>query len=126
MNGLKLYALGAGLIAVFCVMFLTQRSCDRAGEWPHREDTRVYTGIDSWPEGEMRKCLALPRKDGTIYFLGCVEGYENFTDAHHMPVTFWGRTERPDRFRALHSNSFEAWEWRCKNNSGSLTCYAVN
>jgi hypothetical protein len=47
-------------------------------------------------------------------------------DAVSMTVTFWGRTQRPDRFQALHSESMEGWHWRCEKSGESLTCYAVN
>jgi hypothetical protein len=122
----KAIFLSGAVVVLLVALFLGRRACDRAGYWPRREEARVYTGADAWPAGEMRKCSALPREDGSIFFLGCVEGAENFDDARAMTVTFWGRTQRPDRFRALHSEALEGWEWRCKNSGGSLTCYAVN
>jgi hypothetical protein len=55
-----------------------------------------------------------------------VEGGENFDQAQPTMVTFWGKTQRPDRFQALHSYAMEGWHWRCKKNGESLTCYAIN
>jgi hypothetical protein len=113
-------------VAVIVLLVVGQRACDRAGYWPHSEETRVYTGAAAWPADEERKCSALPREDGTIFFLGCVEGAENFDEAKPTKVTFWGRTHRPDRFQALHSEAMEGWRWRCKKSGESVTCYAVN
>lgn len=129
-NSVKARVIAAVVIAVFVVAELGQRSCDRAGNWPHREETRVFEGAVDWPKGEERKCSALPREDGTIFFLGCVEGSvegtQDFTRAEPVEVTYWGRTKREDRFQALHSERMEGWHWRCTNSGGSLTCYAVN
>jgi hypothetical protein len=115
-----------GIVVVLAMLLLAKSACNRAGYWPHREEARVYQGSAAWPAGELRKCEALPREDGTIYFLGCVAGAENFDDARALTVTFWGRTDRPDRFRALHSDAMEGWAWNCKRSGGSLTCYAIN
>ena len=94
----------AGCFAIVLVgMVLGQHSCDRAGYWPRTEQTRVYAA--GWSGQEERKCSALPREDGSIFFLGCVESIQNFDDAPMTKVTFWGKTERPDRFQALHSNA---------------------
>lgn len=126
MDRTKAIAISVSTVVAIVLLTFGQRSCDRAGYWPHREEARVYTGADAWPSGQMRKCSALPREDGTIFFVGCVAGAENFDDAKAMTVTFWGQTERPDRFRALHSAALEGWEWNCKKSGSSLTCYAVN
>jgi hypothetical protein len=125
MDKLWIRVAGAGAIVMVTLLILGQRACDRSGYWPHSEQTRVYTGAD-WPRNEERKCAALPREDGTIYFLGCVDSIQNFDEATMTKVTFWGKTERPDRFQALHSEAMDGWHWRCKKNSSSITCYAVN
>ncbi|MGH9524563.1 MAG: hypothetical protein ACRD3E_18740 [Terriglobales bacterium] len=122
----KLYLIIGGIVFALALLAVVKHACNGAGYWPHREKARVYEGSAAWPAGELRKCEALPRQDGTIYFLGCVAGAENFDDAHAMTVTFWGQTERPDRFRALHSDAMEGWAWNCKKSGESLTCYAVN
>ena len=121
---MKIKLLAGCFAAVLVVMVLGQRSCDRAGYWPRREETRVYAA--GWSGGEERKCAALPREDGTIFFLGCANSIQNFDDAPLTTVTFWGKTERPDRFQALHSNAMEGWHWRCKKSDASITCYAIN
>lgn len=127
MNPTKARAIGGACAAVLAVFFLGQHACDQAGRWPHREETRVYAGAADWPKGEERKCAALPREDGTIFFLGCVDSIQNFDEARPVEVTFWGRTKREDRFQALHSERMEGWHWRCANSGGeSLTCYAMN
>ena len=120
----KLGAAAGVMLVVITVM--GQRACDRTGYWPHSEETRVYFGA-GWPADQLRKCAALPRQDGTIYFLGCTDSIQNFDEATMTKVTFWGRTQREDRFEALHSESMDGWHWNCKKGSGdSLTCYAVN
>jgi hypothetical protein len=115
--------------AVFVVLITTlmvgQRACDRSGYWPHSEQTRLYSGAD-WPTDQERKCAALPREDGTIYFLGCTDSIQNFDEATLTKVTFWGKTQRPDRFQALHSESMDGWHWRCKKSRNSISCYAVD
>jgi hypothetical protein len=122
----KIRIVAGAAVVVIVLLVVGQRACDRAGYWPHSEETRVYTGAAAWPAGEERKCSALPREDGTIFFLGCVEGAENFDEAKPTKVTFWGRTHRLDRFQALHSEAMEGWRWRCKKSGESVTCYAVN
>jgi len=118
--------IGAGVAVVTVILLvLGQRACDRSGYWPHSEETRVYDG-GTWASDETRKCAALPRSDGTIYFLGCVDSIQNFDEAALTKVTFWGRTQREDRFQALHSESMDGWHWQCKKSGSSLTCYAVN
>ena len=126
MSQTKIRIVAGAAVVVIVLLAVGQRACDRAGYWPHSEETRVYTGAAAWPAGEERKCSALPRDDGTIFFLGCVEGAENFDEAKPTKVTFWGRTHRPDRFQALHSEAMEGWRWRCKKSGESVTCYAVN
>ena len=125
MDKLWVRVAGAGAIVMMTLFILGQRACDQSGYWPHTEQTRVYTGGD-WPADEERKCAALPREDGTIYFLGCVPSIENADEAPLTKVTYWGKTERPDRFQALHSESMDGWHWRCKKGRSSITCYAVN
>ena len=116
----------ASAAVVLIVLFAAgQRACDRAGYWPHSEETRVYAGA-AWPADEERKCSALPHEDGTIFFLGCVDSIQNFDEATPLKVTFWGRTQREDRFQALHSEAMEGWRWRCRKSGESVTCYAVN
>lgn len=121
----KLIVAGVVIVAVLGLLALVKHACNDAGYWPNRQQARVYEGSAAWPDGDVRKCEALPREDGTIYFLGCVDGAENFLDADMTTVTFWGRTQRPDHFRALH-DTMEGWTWRCKKDGDSLTCYAVN
>jgi hypothetical protein len=125
MNKLFLRIAASGSLLVLVCLFVGQRACDRSGYWPHSQQTRVYRGGD-WPADQERKCAALPREDGTIYFLGCVDSIQNFDEATMTDVTFWGKTERPDRFQALHSESMDGWHWRCKKGRSSITCYAVN
>ncbi len=116
---------GTAAALLLATLVAGQRACDRSGNWPHSEETRVYTGGD-WPKDELRKCSALPRADGTIYFLGCVDEIQMSDDAPLTKVTFWGRTQREDRFQALHSEAMDGWHWNCKKSGDSLTCYAVN
>ncbi len=115
----------AALVMVVAVSLVSQRACDRAGYWPHEEETRVYVS-GAWGADELRKCSALPREDGTIYFLGCADSMELSDEVPLTKVTYWGRTQREDRFQALHSVSLDGWHWNCKKKGDSLTCYAIN
>ena len=125
MNQMWIKIGAAAFVALIAVLVVSQRVCDRAGYWPHQEETRVYTG-GGWSKDEMRKCSALPRQDGSIYFLGCSNDMQVSDDTPLTKVTFWGRTQREDRFQALHSESMDGWHWNCKTSGDSLTCYAVN
>ncbi len=99
---------------------------DQAGWIPHHADTSMYAGTEEWPADQDRKCVALPRKDGDIFFLGCVGDRESYADTESLDVTYWGRTHRPDRFRAAMGERMEAWQWRCRRKDDSITCWAVN
>ncbi len=125
MNRTRVSIGAAAVLVAVALGVLGQRSCDRSGHWPHKEETRVYLGAN-WAPDELRKCAALPREDGTIYFLGCADSIQLADDPPLTEVTFWGRTQRADRFQALHSESMDGWHWNCKKSGDSLTCYAIN
>lgn len=125
MNQMRIRIGAAVAVVVVALGVVSQRACDRAGYWPHEEQTRAYVG-GGWSKDEMRKCAALPREDGTIYFLGCEGSMQVSDDTPLTKVTYWGRTQREDRFQALHSESMDGWHWSCKKSGESLTCYAIN
>ncbi|MGI9101673.1 MAG: hypothetical protein ACR2IF_04425 [Terriglobales bacterium] len=114
---------GAGILLLIAFAWHT---LDQAGWIPHQADTSMYAGAEQWPANEDRKCVALPRDDGNIFFLGCVGDKESYADTESLPVTYWGRTRRPDRFQAVVSERLEAWQWRCRRKDDSVTCWAVN
>ena len=123
----KLIAIGLGLMVGLLLLAFGLNALDHAGWLPHRQDTAVYVGQGAWPADEMRRCSALPKQDGSIFFLGCGDTNGSGTlDSPVVPVTFWGRTERPDRFTALHSDALEGWRWQCRKSGQRITCYAVN
>jgi hypothetical protein len=119
--------LAASLVLVFLVACLAgYYALDNAGKIPHTIDTPMYLGQADWPDGTSRNCAALPQQDGSIYFLGCVEGFENYTETQSVSVTYWGKTKRPDMFQAITQPGSTTWQWRCQKKKDSLTCYAVN
>lgn len=118
--------LGLGLMVGLSLLAVGLRSLDHAGWLPHWQDTAVYAGPGDWPPGELRPCAALPKADGSIFFLGCGEAGSAAINAPIVPVTYWGRIQRPDRFTALRSVAMEGWNWQCKKDGDKYTCYAVN
>jgi hypothetical protein len=120
--------IACGIVVVFvglCGGFVT--ILDNAGQIPHTQDTSVYVGRGDWANGESRECVAFPAKDGTIFFLGCVQGQGDYFTSEVMPVTYWGKTQRPDRFQSLREDpNMNGWHWRCQKKKGGVTCWAVN
>ena len=122
------------------------KSLDNSGWIAHNHDTPVWIQGD-WLVGEYRECdmqttttvfegshynaeelKTLPRlfcgraangffewsetKTGTDVSWQTISG-----DFHTLPVSYFGRLERPDKWRV---------SWRCQRNSNSLTCKALN
>ncbi len=103
------------------------RAANHAGWVPHREDTTVYMGRSGWNADEERNCIALPESDGGIIFLGCVADHTPEIAPEVWPVTYWGQTRRPDMFQYVHADpGINTWNWRCRRNRNSVTCWAVN
>jgi len=121
----KIAAIVLVVIAVLAVGIA--RAANRAGWVPHRQDTTVYFGRADWTVGAERKCIALPESDGAMIFLGCVDhGLPEFSP-EVWPVTYWGQTRRPDMFEYVHADpGMHTWQWRCRRERNSLTCWAVN
>lgn len=101
---------------------------DDAGRISHRQDTALYLGTGAWPAGEYRDCAAFPTTDGSILFLGCVAGTEDYANSQTHPVKYWGKIRRPDRSAAMRIDPADnAWRWRCQlNKKDDITCWAVN
>ena len=121
-------------------------SLDNSGWISHSHDTPVWIQGD-WLEGEYRECdmqTTTPAFEGSHYDAadlktlprlfcarqanGFFEWSETKTgtdtswqtisgDFHTLPVCYYGRLERPDKWRI---------SWRCQRNSNSLTCKALN
>jgi hypothetical protein len=103
------------------------RAANKAGWVPHREDTTVYFGHSNWAVGEERSCIALPESDGAIIFLSCVARSNPELSPEVWPVTYWGQTHRRDMFEYVHANpGMHTWDWRCRRQRNSVTCWAVN
>jgi hypothetical protein len=131
--------LAAGGIAAFS-------SLKQNGWIPRSHDTPVWIQGD-WLVGEYRECdmqTSTPAFEGSHYdaedlktlprlFCGrAANGFFEWSetktgtdvswatisgDFHTLPVSYFGRLERPDKWRV---------SWRCQRNSNSLTCKALN
>jgi hypothetical protein len=136
----------AAFLAVFWVSALLYMSANQEGYIPHSHDTPVWIQGD-WLVGEYRECnmltttpvvegehysseaLAhLPRlfcnssTDGYWKYASAFEGTDTSwaavsKDFHILPVKYFGRLDRPDKWLV---------SWRCQRNSDSLTCKALN
>ncbi len=119
--------LAVGLIVIGVLSIGIARAANRSGWIPHRQDTTVYFGRTDWAVGAERKCIALPETDGAMIFLGCVNGAMPEFSPEVWPVTYWGQTRRPDMFEYVHADpGMHTWQWRCRRERNSLTCWAVN
>ncbi len=100
---------------------------DDAGRVRHTQQTTLYTGTEAWLNGQERNCAAFPTGDGSILFLGCVKGTEDFSTPLAQDVKFWGRVKRPDMSLAMRTSPADnAWRWRCTRKDDDVTCWAVN
>ncbi len=118
-------ALSALVALVFIGLALGYVAADKAGWVPHKQETTLYVGPAGWNSGDYRNCVALPQKNGAIFFLGC--GAQTGDASEIRPVTYWGRVERPDRYRAILADpGSNDWRWRCRRKKSSITCWAVN
>ncbi len=124
-KGAKPWLAGLAVVATVGLFVSVPAAIDNTGWLPHERVTPMYLGAADWPAGTERNCVALPVKDGTIMFLGCVQGAETFITPEDVNVTYWGKIKRPDRFQAAMEN-LSAWKWRCRKKSDSVTCWAVN
>lgn len=114
------------------------QSLDEAGWISHQHDTPVWIAGD-WMVGEYRACEMRTtesvspesRAEFPVLYCGKTEtgfaeltGFAEFNDSlesnryfHALPVTYYGRINRPD-------SAFISW--RCQRNTGQLTCKALN
>lgn len=124
-KGAKPWLAGFAVIVIVGLFVGVPAAIDNTGWLPHERDTAMYFGAGEWSVGTYRSCAALPVRDGSILFLSCVEGAENYFTPQTVSVTFWGKIKRPDRFLAAMSD-FSHWKWRCLRKNDSVTCWAVN
>lgn len=126
-NSAKTRMAAFAIILIVGVSLGLANAANRAGLVPHRQDTTVYFGRADWSVGEERSCIALPETDGSMIFLGCVNGGTPEFSPEVWPVTYWGKTRRPDMFEYVHADpGMHTWQWRCRRYRNSLTCLAVN
>jgi hypothetical protein len=100
------------------------RALDTLGWIPHARDTEVHFD-GQWLVGEYRLCwsrngisdLDCPKSDDVEANLKA--GFWNPT-AHTLPVTYWGRVDRPTGIGAAEVR------WRCQREESLLTCKATN
>lgn len=124
-KGAKPWLAGFAVIVIVGLFVGVPAAIDNTGWLPHERDTEMYFGAGEWSAGTYRDCAALPVRDGSILFLGCVQGPENYFTPQTVRVTFWGKIKRPDRFQIAMSD-LSAWKWRCLRKSDAVTCWAVN
>jgi hypothetical protein len=135
-----------GGIAVIGLLVNLYGWLNNAGWISHSHDTPVWIQGE-WLAGEYRECdmqTSTPAFEGSHYdaedlktlprlFCGrAANGFFEWSetktgtdvswqtisgDFHTLPVSYFGRLERPDKWRI---------PWRCQRNSNSLTCKALN
>jgi hypothetical protein len=145
-NVVKLCCVVLAAYIVFCLLFVGYASLDENGWLSHSHDTPVWIQGD-WLVGEYRECdmqTTTPAFEGSNYSgevlktlprLFCAKQDDGLFvwsetrtgtdmtwqtisgDFHTLPVSYFGRLERPDKWRI---------SWRCQRLSGSLECKAVN
>ncbi len=125
LKGAKAWLTGFAAIVLVGVMVGVPRAIDNTGWLSHQRDTDMYFGSAEWSVGTYRDCAALPVRDGSILFLGCVMGAETYLTPQTVPVTYWGKINRPDRYQAAISD-LTAWKWKCLRKKDAVTCWAVN
>jgi hypothetical protein len=146
LDALKLIAKAAGWFFAVVFLFVGYTQLNESGYLAHNHDTPVWIK-GNWMVGEYRECNMLtttPAVEGSHYSaeqlttfprLFCAEGSDGlaqFSDAlpgtdaswaaigkdfHILPVRYYGKIERPDRWKV---------DWRCQRLSGSLECKALN
>jgi hypothetical protein len=146
-DGAKFGFVGWIVMAALCfgAIFVVDRVVDFLQD-RHDHDTPVWIQGD-WLVGEYRECdmqTSTPAFEGSHYdaedlktlprlFCGrAANGFFEWSEAktgtdtswqtisgdfHILPVSYYGRFERPDKWLI---------SWRCQRNSGSLTCKALN
>jgi hypothetical protein len=135
-----------GLAFLVAIVYGVYGELDKAGWISRDHDTPTWIGGD-WMVGEYRECdlltttavvegtsyskddlLHLPRlycgrgEGGFFEYAGQREGTDVSWDAigkdfHTFSVKYWGRLERPDRWKDA---------WRCKRLGESIECKALN
>jgi hypothetical protein len=136
----------AGVLFIVLIVLLMWRLADDFGYVPHEHDTPVWIRGD-WMVGEYRDCNMLtttpvmegqhysadelshlPRlycaevSDGFWNYAGAFEGTDTgwpkvSKDFHMLPVRYFGRLERPEKWLV---------SWRCQRLSASLKCKAID
>lgn len=125
LKGAKPWLAGFAVVVLVGLFVGVPRAIDNTGWLPHERDTDMYFGAAEWSAGTYRDCVALPVQDGSILFLGCVQGPENYLTPQSVRVTYWGKITRPDRYKAALAE-LNAWKWKCLRNGAKVTCWAVN
>jgi hypothetical protein len=131
-------------------LLIAWRSLDRMGWVPHRQLTHVWVPVEQpWGVGEYLNCTAQPRTplitppgSPGIENLGCARSSEwernhGYLRSEDMEITYWGRIAIPypesaELYRKIMTTPDSAsydrgpFQWRCRQNGASVTCWAVN
>jgi hypothetical protein len=120
-----------GLVVILCApgaIFWGMDNWDTAISYiPHTRTADIYFKGD-WIQGEYKECAGVrknPPSDNELLGLDCPARPEVGGSTHNVSIKFYGRTNRPgvsleDEFRNRR------FQWRCRRESDSFTCYALN
>ena len=94
---------------------------------PHTETVDIYFKGD-WIQGEYKVCAGIPNdppKSHDLEGLDCPARTVIDGSRHNVSVRFYGRTIRPDV--VMDDEWFNRhFQWRCRREADSFTCYALN
>ena len=98
------------------------------GAHPKGDQKRVTPAdINADVETSLKEFKFDYESDGAIIFLSCVARSNPELSPEVWPVTYWGQTHRRDMFEYVHANpGMHTWDWRCRRQRNSVTCWAVN
>ncbi len=115
-----------GVILLIRIIIGSYDQLDKSGWIEHSVDTPVAISGE-WLQGEYRSCLGILGATGKQKSLACITDSFNAPE-HVLPVTFWGRTERPDRVKIIADGTYLSPDtelhWKCQRLSDSLKCWA--
>ena len=97
------------------------------GYIPHTRTADIYFKGD-WIQGENKECAGVrknPPANNELVGLDCPSKPEMGGSTHNVTIRFFGKTSRPDVSLddEFHNRRFQ---WRCRREEDSFSCYALN